>query len=237
MHSDYLYFDLETNVSKIWSYGKGRIFKNIWILHQLVAQAHDDPSSWAGLWTRHHGNVQVQRRLSHSKKIFAIYITATRTRTRTVKYHTMSSSSWSPLSRWTSSNSPILLIETLGSDGDQYFFLFPLFDNQRRVVSQKKTKPSLDVGTLTAINRKTLWVVNISLFLNFSWCSDSISALIGFMTVNFIVFFYADFLKLPTIDLVTVDLSSWCRTKWICLMRMGMLRDSASVCLLCFAFF
>ena len=49
--------------------------------------------------------------------------------------------------------------------------------------------------------------------------------------------FYADFLKLPTIDLVTVDLSSWCRTKWICLMRMGMLRDSASVCLLCFAFF
>ena len=70
-------------------------------------QAHDDPSSWAGLWTRHHGNVQVQRRLSHSKKIFAIYISATRTRTRTVKYHTMSSSSWSPLSRWTSSNSPI----------------------------------------------------------------------------------------------------------------------------------
>ena len=103
--------------------------KTLRFLHHLVAQAHDDPSSWAGLWTRHHGNVQVQRRLSYSKKNFAIYITATRTRTRTVKYHTMSSSSWSPLSRWASSNSPILLISTHRIDGDQYFFLFPLFDD------------------------------------------------------------------------------------------------------------
>ena len=48
--------------------------KTFGFLHHLVVQAHDDPSSWAGLWTRHHGNVQVQRRLSYSKKIFAIAI-------------------------------------------------------------------------------------------------------------------------------------------------------------------
>ena len=139
MHSDYLYFDLETNLSKIWSYGKRSIFffKNTgscinWLCRHMMTHL-PEPVSEQDIMEmfRFKEDFHIQR------KFVAIYISATRTRTRTVKYHTMSSSSWSPLSRWTSSNSPILLISTLGIDGDQYFFLFPLFDNQRRVVSQK----------------------------------------------------------------------------------------------------
>ena len=143
MNSDYLYFDLETNVSKIWSYGLAEqffFFKNIWIFASLGCamcrhmMTHlPEPVSEQDIMEM----FRFKEDFKIFKDFFAIYILATRTRTRTVKYHTMSSSSWSPLSRWTSSNSPILLISTLGSDGDQYFFLFPLFDNQRRVVSQK----------------------------------------------------------------------------------------------------